>query len=137
MPKLHLWCLVSVAGPVGESVQATDAQKQPLETRTKFEKNGLCQNCTNGTLQPGACFFLWQVQWKSKIPAILCRSCAEDIAMVHFWHKPLFSELFGVLVSRFVGFSGFKVSGGSDLSGVEIPVVLRLRVVEISVGCRV
>ena len=39
-------------------------------TAEKFEKNGLCQNCTFGALQAWSLHFLWQVLLKTETEAI-------------------------------------------------------------------
>ncbi|CAE7857294.1 unnamed protein product [Symbiodinium microadriaticum] len=47
-----------------------NAQKQPFLTRRKFEKNGLCQNSTDGALQAWSLLFLCRVLLESQAQAI-------------------------------------------------------------------
>ena len=61
-------CLAfSVAGPIGEHGACDKRTKTATESSKKmaYAKTAQTVHC-----RPGACFFLWQVLWKSKTPAI-------------------------------------------------------------------
>ena len=104
MPNLHLWCIALLflwQVLLESTAHATNAQKRTktatIETRRKFEKNGLCQNCTNGALQAWSLLFSvagpmeeQDTSDKRTKPAMLCHSCAGDMLYVIAKHTYTF-----------------------------------------------
>ena len=96
-PIVH--CLAfSMAGPIGEHGASDKRTKTAtIETRRKFEKIGLCQNCTNGALQAWSLLFSvagpmeeQDTSDKRTKPAMLCHSCAGDMLYVIAKHTYTF-----------------------------------------------
>ena len=59
-----------------QSTSDKRARSSRFDTAEKFEKNGLCQNCTFGALQAWSLHFLWQFLLKTETQAINAQEAA-------------------------------------------------------------